>query len=140
MSHTDKCIQLTLTKSVASASNLELSSQIPQQSAVNPLAALFAERAQRLEAQQREQVVTEAADTRARARARREAVASDPAKAEQAKYAKEVEQAQKKDKVVRKNIVANIADDRAAVRERTHREKMARMSKQKSTDGSLDIV
>lgn len=139
MSHTDKCFQLTCTEPVASATKLEIPSQIPQQPAVNSLAALFAERAQRLEGQQREQVVTEAADTRAKARARREAVAADPAKAEQAKYAKEVEQAQKKDKVVRKNIMANIADDRAAVRERTHWEKMARMSQQQSTDGSGDF-
>lgn len=106
---------------------------------MNPLAALFAERAQRLEAQQREQEVTKAADTRARARARREAVAADPAKAEQAKYAREVEQAQKEDKIVRKNVMADFADDRAAVTERAHREKRARMSKQNPTDGSRNL-
>lgn len=83
---------------------------------MNPLAALFAERAQRLESQQREQEVTEAAETRARARARREAVAADPAKAEQAKYAREVEQAQKEDKTFWKNVMADFADDRASER------------------------
>ena len=53
-------------------------------------------------------------------------MAADPARAEQQKYAKEQVERQKKEKEIRENILANIADDRAKVKERAERERLIR--------------
>lgn len=88
--------------------------------------SLFAELAQRLEAHQREKKVAAAAEAKAKARARREAVAADPARAEQRKYTEERKAKAEQDKIQRSNILAQIADDSVRVKERAEQERAAR--------------
>lgn len=106
----------------------------PATTTLSPLQALYAERARRLEGQEQQQRIADAAEARAKARARREAVAADPTKAEQRKYAEAQKAVKGQTEIQRNNIRATIADDRARMKERKEQERLARMAEASAQD------
>ncbi|KAL8838846.1 MAG: hypothetical protein Q9170_001968 [Blastenia crenularia] len=93
----------------------------------SPLASLFAERASRLETQQRERKLADRRERKAKAQAQAEALANDPTKAEQQKYAKEVKEQMRKDQLAREKILRSIEDDKIVRKEKAERVRMSRM-------------
>ncbi|KAL9578545.1 MAG: hypothetical protein Q9212_005652 [Teloschistes hypoglaucus] len=92
----------------------------------NPIADLFEERRRRHQADEKKQFDDEAIASRTRARARQEALMSDPAKAEQLKHAAKVKAAKVDDQRARVNITKTIQDDRAYMKARAEQERLAR--------------
>ena len=97
---------------------------LPAQS--NPLASLFAERAARLEAQHQKRRLEEREACRAKAKAREEAIAADPTKAEQRKYAEEMKEQLLKEKEAKEVVLRRIEADKIARRERAEEVKLRR--------------
>lgn len=113
-----------------------------------PLQSFFAERAARHEARQREQKLLDRQERKAQAQAQKEAVANDPTKAEQLKYAKEVGEQLKKDKAEKMKILARIEDDKVVRKEKAEQTRLkkkwveeAKMKKEdvKDEEGQEDI-
>ena len=90
----------------------------------SPLAALFADRAARFEGSEREQRLADRAEARAKVEARKAAIAADPTKAEQRKWADEVKEQKNKEKTQRDYFLAQIEDDKRARMERTKQERL----------------
>ena len=100
--------------------NLQASATISQ----SPLAALFADRAARFEGSEREQRLADLAEARAKVEARKAAIAADPTKAEQRKWADEVKEQKNKEKTQRNYVLAQIEDDKRARMERIKQERL----------------
>lgn len=92
----------------------------------NPLASLFAERASRLEAQHQKRRLEEREASRAKAKAREEAIAADPTKAEQRRYAEEMKVQLLKEKEAKEVILKRIECDKIARKERAENERLRR--------------
>ena len=90
----------------------------------SPLAALFAQRAARFEGSEREQRLADRAEAKAKVEARKAAIAADPTKAEQRKWANEVKEQKNKEKTQRDYVLAQIEDDKRARMERTKQERL----------------
>lgn len=99
---------------------------VPVPSPSNQLASLFADRAARLEAHQSARRLEEREEARAKTRARQEAVAKDPAKAEQRKHAEAMKAKLAKEKEAKEMVKRRIESDR---REREARIEMERMNR-----------
>lgn len=93
---------------------------------LNPLASLFAERGARLESQQRQRKEVERADSKAKARARQEAIATDPTKAEQRKYAEDMKIKMGKEKAQKELLLKRIEEDKKERNERTEQQRLRR--------------
>lgn len=92
----------------------------------NPLASFFAERATRLEAQHQKRRLEEREASRAKAKAREEAIAADPTKAEQRKYAEEMKGQLLKEKEAKEVVLRRIEGDKIARRERAEEVRLRR--------------
>ncbi|KAL8744446.1 MAG: hypothetical protein Q9184_007997 [Pyrenodesmia sp. 2 TL-2023] len=92
----------------------------------NSLASLFAERASRLESQQRQRKVEEQQEARAKAKARQEAVAADPTKLEQRKHAEEMRKRMDREKAQKELLRKRIEEDRKERKERSEQQRLRR--------------
>ena len=102
----------------------------------SPLAALFAERAARFEGSEREQRLEDRAEARAKAEARKAAIAADPTKAQQRKWAEEVKVQKNREKIQRNYVLAQIEDDKRARMERIQQERL-RLGLIEEADGNV---
>ena len=100
----------------------------------SPLQALFAARAAREEARQQIMRVTEREELRVKNEARKEAIANDPAKAEQAKYAKEMKAKLEKEAIEKQNVLASIEADKIARREKAEMIRLRRIAEQEERE------
>ena len=98
-----------------------------QPPAQSPLAALFAERAAREEARQKKWRDAERAEIRAEAKARQEAIANDPSRAEQRRHAEEMKAQLEKEAIAKKNVLASIEADKALRREKAEMTRLRRL-------------
>ncbi|KAL9577948.1 MAG: hypothetical protein Q9203_007272 [Teloschistes exilis] len=92
----------------------------------NPVANLFEERRLHYEAREKKEFDDEAIAHRTRARARQEALMSDPAKAEQLKHAKKVKAAKVEDQRAKDNVKKTIQDSRVHMKTKAEQERLAR--------------
>ncbi|KAL8925930.1 MAG: hypothetical protein Q9208_003243 [Pyrenodesmia sp. 3 TL-2023] len=92
----------------------------------NSLASLFAERASRLESQERQRKVSEQQEARAKAKARQESIAADPTKLEQRKHAEAMKKRMDAEKAQKELLRKRIEEDRKVRKERSEQQRLRR--------------
>ena len=98
-----------------------------QFSTQSPLAALFAERAAREEAREKRMRDAERAEKKAKAKARQEAVAKDPSRAEQWRNVEKMKAELEEDALAKQRALASIEADKALRREKAEETRRMRL-------------
>ena len=103
---------------------------------------LLTERRQRLEKDKKDKDAAEKAEKKAKADARRDAVANDPlsAKAKQASYAQQQRKRQQEAKLERERILKEIENDKAARKEKEEQRKALARAEAEGDDGADGLV